>query len=127
MSLLNDFRYGIRSLLKSPGYASVAVLTLALAIGANTVIFSFANVLLLQPLPLANPERIAFVYSVDPHSSPRGRVSFADYQDFRDRSRSFSSLAAWTDDNRQESAGRIAGCADAPAIWPQGSSMRASR
>lgn len=99
MSLMNDLRYGIRSLIKSPGYASVAVLTLALAIGANTVIFSFANVLLLQPLPLADPEGIAFVYSVDPHSSPRGRVSFADYQDFRDRSRSFSSLAAWTDDN----------------------------
>jgi predicted permease len=99
MSLTNDLRYGIRSLIKSPGYASVAVLTLALAIGANTVIFSFANVLLLQPLPLADPEGLAFVYSVDPHSSPRGRVSFADYRDFSDRSRSFSSLAAWTDDN----------------------------
>ena len=98
MSPMNDLRYGIRSLIKSPGYASVAVLTLALAIGANTVIFSFANVLLLQPLPLANPDGIAFVYSVDPHSNPRGRVSFPDYQDFA-RARSFSSLAAASEDN----------------------------
>jgi predicted permease len=99
VSLTNDLRYGLRTLRKTPGYAIVSVLTMALAIGANTVIFSFANVLLLQPLPLADPEGLAFVYSVDPHSGPRGRVSFADYRDFSDRSRSFSSLAAWTDDN----------------------------
>ena len=96
---MNELRYAARALLKSPGYTLVAVATLALAIGANTVIFSFANVLLLKPLPLANPDRIAFVYSVDPHSSPRGRMSYADYRDLRDRSHAFSSLAAWTDDN----------------------------
>ena len=96
---MNELRYAARALLKSPGYTLVAVATLALPIGANTVIFSFANVLLLKPLPLANPDRIAFVYSVDPHSSPRGRMSYADYRDLRDRSHAFSSLAAWTDDN----------------------------
>ena len=99
ISLMNDLRYGGRALMKSRGYSFVAVLTLALAIGANTVIFSFSNVLLLKPLPLLDPERIAFVYSVDMHSMPRGRMSFADYRDLRDRSRAFASLAAWTDDD----------------------------
>jgi putative ABC transport system permease protein len=98
-SIGHDVRYGWRALVKSPAYTVIAVATLALAIGANTVIFSFANVLVFRPLPIADSGRVAFVYSIDPHSQPRGRVSFGDYLDFRDRSSSFEELAASVEDN----------------------------
>ncbi len=94
-----DLRYGWRGLVRSPAYSIVAVATLAVAIGANTVIFSFANLLVLKPLPLAKPDGLAFVYTTDPHSMPRGRTSFPEYLDWRERSRSFADLAAWTDEN----------------------------
>jgi predicted permease len=99
MAFLQDLRFGFRALTKSPAYTLVAVATLALAIGANTVIFSFANVLVLKPLPLRDPGGLAWVYSTDPHSGPRGRSSFADYQSLRDRAQTLESLAATTDDN----------------------------
>jgi hypothetical protein len=59
--MLNDLRYGIRSLLKQPGFTSIAVLTLALGIGVNTAIFSVVNTVLLRALPFQNPERIVSV------------------------------------------------------------------
>ena len=99
MAFLQDLRFGFRALTKSPAYTLVAIATLALAIGANTVIFSFANVLVLKPLPLRDPDGLAWVYSTDPHSGPRGRSSFADYQSLRDRAHTLESLAATTDDN----------------------------
>ena len=99
MAFLQDVRFGFRALTKNPGYALVAIATLALAIGANTVIFSFANILVLKPLPLRDPDGLAWVFSTDPHSGPRGRSSFADYQSLRDRAQTLESLAATTDDN----------------------------
>ncbi len=99
MAFLQDLRFGFRALTKSPAYTLVAIATLALAIGTNTVIFSFANVLVLEPLPLRDPDGLAWVYSTDPHSGPRGRSAFADYQSLRDRAHTLESLAATTDDN----------------------------
>jgi predicted permease len=99
MAFLQDLRFGFRALTKSPAYTLVAIATLALAIGANTVIFSFANILVLKPLPLRDPDGLAWVFSTDPHSGPRGRSSFADYQSLRDRAQTLESLAATTDDN----------------------------
>src|SRR2546428_742592 len=59
---MNDLKFAVRQLLKNPGFTAVAVLTLALGIGANTAIFSFVNAILLRPLPFKEPERLVMVF-----------------------------------------------------------------
>ncbi len=90
-SLLQDLRFAIRSLAKHPGFAAVIVLTLALGIGADTAIFSIVNASLLRPLPYGEPERLVLV------EARRGAdglgVSWLDYLDWKERSRSFADLA----------------------------------
>lgn len=94
-TLLQDLRYGARSARRQPGFSFVVVLTLALAIGANTVIFSFANILLLRPLPLRNPETLGWVFLIDPHTrGARGPMSIPEFLDYRRSLTSFESLAA---------------------------------
>ena len=66
-TLLQDLRYGARMVRRQPAFSAVVVMTLALAIGANTVIFSFANILLLRPLPLREPSTLGWIFAVDPH------------------------------------------------------------
>lgn len=94
---LQDFRYGLRNLRKSPSFAAVSVLTLALGIGATTAIFSIVNAALLRPLPFPSPDRLAVVYSVNP--APTGGlwvVSPADFHDWREQARAFENLAAYS-------------------------------
>src|SRR5262249_22960911 len=74
--------------------------TLALAIGANSVIFSFANVLLIKPLPLADPATLGWLFSLDPQrTNMRGRLSYPDFEDLRRGARSFVTLSAVTTDS----------------------------
>src|SRR6266849_3765415 len=88
--LWQDVHYSIRMLRKSPGFTAVAILTLALGIGANTAIFSALNTLLLRPLPVENAERLTFIVSLREGFDPFG-TSFLEYTAYRDRSHSFAS------------------------------------
>jgi predicted permease len=90
-SLIKDVRYGVRSLLKRPGFTLIAVLTLALGIGANTAIFSVVNATLMRPLPVSDPDRLVFVF----HGSPGSVFSYPDYAAFRDQNNVFDGLLAF--------------------------------
>jgi predicted permease len=92
--ILGDVRYSLRALRRQPAFVAVAVLSLALAIGANSAIFSFADALLLRPLPLKNPAAVFDVSSTTPDNPFEG-MSFPDYRDLRQKGRSFSGLAAY--------------------------------
>jgi predicted permease len=93
--LLQDIRFAFRVLLKNPAFTLIAVVSLALGIGANSVMFSLADALLLRPLPVANPGTVVTIEGHTP-SNPNGRVSYRDYLDFRNRSRSLKNLVAFT-------------------------------
>jgi predicted permease len=95
-NLLNDFRLAIRTVLRAPGYAAIAIITLALAIGANTLLFSIANPLVVRPLPIENPDGLGWIQTTNaPRRIDRGRLSMPDLVDLQTRARSFSSLAGW--------------------------------
>src|SRR5262245_59111927 len=93
-TLLQDLRYGLRMMIKNPGFTSVAVLTLALGIGANTAIFTVVNAVLLQPLPFHEPERLAQVWRSSADED-RTAVSFPDFADIRAQQTVFERMAAW--------------------------------
>src|SRR6202041_2350736 len=92
MNLLRDTRFGFRTLLKNPGFAAVAVLALALGIGANTAIFSIVYATLLAPLPYPHPEELVMVWSRIQNSN--NGVSAGDYLDGKDGSSVFQELGA---------------------------------
>ncbi len=93
-TLMQDLRYGARMLVKNPGFTAIAVLTLALGIGANTVVFSIINAVLFRPRPVAEPERLVELYSSDARN-PYGGSGYQDYLSFRDQGEVFSGLAAY--------------------------------
>ena len=97
-SIAQDIRFAVRSLLKSPGFAIVSVITLALAIGVNTSVFSIVNAIVFADLPMSDSETVALVRGVNPELGiDQGSVSPADYLDLVDRQRSFTSLSALTE------------------------------
>jgi putative ABC transport system permease protein len=93
-TLLRDIRYGVRSLLKRPGFTVIALVALALGIGANTAIFSLVNAVLLRPLPFAEPDRLVWVWGNIKGGGNRASVSPLDFLDYRQQNNTFEEFAA---------------------------------
>src|SRR5467141_3520593 len=101
MTLLQDLRYAVRLLLKNPGFAVVAVLTLALGIGANTATFTVLDSVLFRALPVSHPEELAVLTNPDAHGSSfggeggeRSLLAYSEYQYLRDHNEVFSHIFA---------------------------------
>jgi hypothetical protein len=94
-SVLRDIRYGFRQLLQHPGFSAVAILSLALGIGANTAIFSLVNTIVLRPLPVQEPSRLLEVYGSVHKGADFDLQSYLNYKDYRDRNDVFSGLLAY--------------------------------
>src|SRR4030095_7215087 len=95
-SFLSDVRYAIRNLVKRPGFTAIAILTLAVGIGANSTIFSAINALLFKPLPFPELDRVVAIWDEDAaHGWEHNEVAFANYADWRDQNQSFEKLALY--------------------------------
>ena len=95
-TLIQDLRYGFRMLVKNPGFALIAILALALGIGANTAIFSVVNAVLLRPLPYATADRLVYVEAVNPAQGiTNSNVSPPDFSDWKNQSQTFEDMAAF--------------------------------
>jgi putative ABC transport system permease protein len=97
--LSQDFRYALRQLRKSPGFTAVAVLTLALGIGANSAIFSMVDAVLLRPLPFRDPSRLVVVRTTEPGRRDDIGVSYPAFLDWRSQNRVFDGLSAFREDD----------------------------
>jgi predicted permease len=89
--LWRDVRYALRTILRTPGFAATAIVSIALGVGANTIVFSVVNALLLKPLPVSDPDRVVFVERIGSFVSH----SFPFYRDLRDRNVTFDGLAGY--------------------------------
>jgi len=97
-TLWQDIRYGLRMLGKNPGFTVIAIVTLALGIGANTSIFSILDAVLLKPLSFPEPQRIVAIWGTDSKNGETHRpISYPDFADYRNQNRTLESLAAYTD------------------------------
>jgi len=96
--LLQDLRFAARNLRKAPGFTAIAVIALALGIGANAAMFSIVNAVLLKPLPYAQPERLVKLYTSMPQFRDAS-VSYPNFLDWQQRSQSFDRMAAYRGDN----------------------------
>jgi predicted permease len=97
-TLIEDVRYGLRSLRKNPGFTAVALLTLALGIGANTAVFSIVNGVLLNALPFHDPDKLVVLFESKPHFK-KGSISYPNFLDWRRDNRAFTSIAAYRPDS----------------------------
>lgn len=93
-TFLKDIRYGFRSLLKRPAFTAIALVALALGIGANTAIFSLVNAVVLQPLPYSDPDRLVWVWGKKLDGTNRASVAPLDFLDFRAQNKTFDQFAA---------------------------------
>ena len=93
-SVTNDLRYALRTLRRSPSFTTIAILTLALGIGANTAMFSVVNAVILRPLPYQDPDRLAMLWTNDPKRDIREEgTSYPTFLDWRSQSRAFADMA----------------------------------
>jgi putative ABC transport system permease protein len=120
---MNDFRYALRQLAKSPGFTAVAILTLALGIGANSAVFSLINALLVRPLPYQQPSRLVLIWErFATMGLERIPVSPAEYLDLEKDFKSSAGLAAFTFERLNLGGGdvpeRISGAAVSPSLFP---------
>src|SRR5579862_2680141 len=91
-SFIQDVRYGVRSLIKNPGFATVAILTLALGIGANTALFSVVNGVLLKPLPYPQPDQLVAIHE-SKVNFPQGSISYPNFRDWQHGNHTFAAMA----------------------------------
>jgi len=123
MELMKDIRYAVRTLRKSPGFTVTSVAVLALAIGANTAMFSVLNAVLLRPLPYRSPEQLAMLWTEIPSQNLReGRSAFGNVEQWRRQSESFADMALFdgvsvtlTSADRAE---QISGVRTTPNLFP---------
>src|SRR2546426_4893818 len=92
-TLWRDVRFGVRMLRKRPGFTVVAVLTLALGIGANTAVFSVVESVLLRPLPFQDSQRLFAIWAVQKNQQARIGASMPEFEDYKDQSHSFEYMA----------------------------------
>src|SRR6186713_1168929 len=95
-AFLQDLRFGARSLGRNPGFAAVAILTLALGVGANAAIFSVVNAVLLRPLPWSEPDRAVMIWSRWT-AFDKTWVATGEVVDYRRRAKTLAEVAAWSD------------------------------
>src|SRR5216117_3043085 len=122
-TLLADLRYAVRTLRKSPGFAAAAILTLALAIGANTAVFSVVNSVLLRPLPFAEQDRLVMLWETNPHNGQRpDRVAWRDMLAWREQSSAFTNIGTFSMINEvllgEAEAQRIVACRVTANLFP---------
>ncbi len=122
-TLLQDLRFAIRMLAKSPGFTLVAVLCLALGIGVNTAIFSVVNAILVRPLPFTDPDRLVAVHGTQVKNEiDEAGLSWLDFQDLREQSDAFSAVAATTGRSLTLSGGkepeRVIGAVMSAGMFP---------
>ena len=94
-TFLQDLRYSIRTLAKAPGYTLVAVLTLALGVGANAAIFSVLRAVVLLDLPYREPDRLAVMWTRNIRQNLPDGTSYLNFRDWKDQSRQFERMAAY--------------------------------
>src|SRR5881397_1723568 len=94
-SLWQDLRFGIRTLVKRPGFTLVAIGTLALGVGVNAALFSVFNAFVLKPLPLRDPDSLVTIEGADAQGQRRRLFSYRDYLDYRDQNKTLAHIVAW--------------------------------
>src|SRR5712675_207827 len=94
--IVGDLRYGFRALIRNRGFTAVAVLSLALGIGANTTIFTLLNAVFLRPMPVQDPATLAAIFTIDQRNPGNLANSCPNFLDYHDHQTAFSSLLLYT-------------------------------